>query len=222
MIIGLTGLVVMAIPAFMGHGHASPDQGLGDGHGGDLLGDGGHAGAAHAGGGHAGGAHPSAAGDHGAAPGREMIVAAGPAPSGLVRFIPSPRAVFTLLALYGAFGNALVQAAHLSGLVAAFVALLPALAVERLVVAPLWNLVFHFQGQPSSPLEELIFSEARAVTPFRNGRGLVSIVRDGRLVQFSARLREDQARLPVKVGEMLRIEDVDAANERVTVAVHRE
>ena len=62
-------------------------------------------------------------------------------------------------------------------------------------------------------------SEATAVTPFRGGRGLVSVVRDGRLVQFSARLIDTQASLPVRVGDRLRIEDVDAARERVTVSV---
>jgi hypothetical protein len=151
---------------------------------------------------------------HGHAP-----VAHGAAPhSGLAqRFLPSPRAVFSLLALYGAFGNALVHAAHFSRGGAALLAVVPALAVEWILVRPIWNLLYRFQGQASAPLEALILSEAEAVVPFRNGRGLVAIVRDGRHVQPSARLREGEA--SVAVGQRLRIEDVDARRECVTVSV---
>jgi hypothetical protein len=232
MVIGLVGLVMMAIPAFGRHGHASST-----GHGGHLghgghgghLGHGGHGGhhlgtghgAAHAAAGHAASAQlaapaTSAPGAHPTAPSpggdvnQEMVPADAAASSGWVRWIPSPRAVFSVLALYGAFGNALAQAAHLPMIAAALVALVPTIAVERFAVTPLWNLLFKLQGQPSAPLEELIFDEATAVTPFRNGRGLISIVREGRLVQFSARLRPDQASIPIKVGARLRVEDVDA------------
>jgi len=242
MVIGLVGLIMMAIPALGRHGHGGTT-----GHGGHLWdgghgGHGGHAGPgghqlgtghgpAHAGAGHAVGAHlavapapaahptaPSPAGN----PGQEMVPADARGSSSWVRLIPSPRAVFSVLALYGAFANALVQAAHLPVLVAALIALLPTIAVERFAVTPLWNLVFRFQGQPSAPLEALIFDEATAVTPFRNGRGLISIVREGRLVQFSARLRADQASIPIKVGARLRVEDVDARQERLTVSVLRD
>jgi hypothetical protein len=48
---------------------------------------------------------------------------------------------------------------------------------------------------------------------------MVSTVRDARRVQLAAQLRRDQAALPVKVGDRLLIEDVDAANERVTVSL---
>jgi hypothetical protein len=235
MVIGLVGLVMMAIPAFGRHGHAGST-----GHGGHHLGHGGHAGAgghqlgtghgaAHAGAGHSVGPHVATAPlAHPAAPApgvnvnQEMVPADARGSSGWVRLIPSPRAVFSVLALYGAFGNALAQAAHLPMLVAALVAVLPTLAVERFAVTPLWNLLFRFQAQPCAPLEELIFDEATAVTPFRNGRGLISVVREGRLVQFSARLRADQASVPVKVGARLRVEDVDARQERLTVSVLRD
>jgi hypothetical protein len=42
---------------------------------------------------------------------------------------------------------------------------------------------------------------------------------DGRLVQFSARLPEAQAGMPVRVGDTLRVEEVDAANQRVLVTL---
>jgi hypothetical protein len=105
---------------------------------------------------------------------------------------------------------------------AALAALLPTLLVERLFVRPLWNALFRVQGAACSPLEHLISSEAQAVVPFRNGRGMVSTVRDGRRVQLAARLRKDQESLPVKVGDRLLIEDVDAAKERVTVSAFRD
>lgn len=190
-VVGLVGLFAMAIPAF---GHTR------GGHGGHhAVGRGGAV---------------SRAG------GREVLPANVGASSreSLLRFVPSPRAVCSVLALYGAFGNVLVHA-HLPFLVAALVAVMPALLVERFAVQPVWNLVFRFQGEPSTPLEQLMLTEARAVVAFRNGRGLVSTVRDGRRVQFIATLREDQRGLPVKVGERLVVEDVDAKRESVTVSI---
>ena len=202
MVIGLVGLVMMAVPAFGGHhlaqlrlhGHA-PTLGHPVGHAPVV----GHA---------VGHAHALARTD---AP-------SVPAHLGL-RYIPSPRAVFSVLALYGAFGNALVHAAHLPRALAAGIAIGPALLTEWLLIRPIWNLVFRFQGKASTPLEELILAEAHAVVPFRNGRGLVATVRDGRRVQLSARLSGDQAAAPVAVGQRLRIEDVDARRECVTVSV---
>ena len=198
MVIGLAGLVVMALPALTGlaHGH----------------------GAAHPHGAHA----PFAARTLGLLRGKRGQ----PDPGGgatfastCLRFLLSPRTIFSLLALYGAFGNALVHAGHLRSTVAALVAVLPTLLVERLAVSPLWNLAFRFQGQPSSSLAALVLEEAKAVTPFRNGRGVVAVVRDGRLVQFSARIVEEQTRARVSVGDRLLVEDVDLERERLTVSV---
>jgi hypothetical protein len=139
--------------------------------------------------------------------------------STFLRFLLSPRIVFSLLALYGAFGNALEHTLHLRPMVTAFAAVLPALLVERFAVSPLWNLAFRFQGQPSSSLGALVLEEAKAVTPFRNGRGVVAVVRDGRMVQFSARLVERQSPAQVGVGDRLLVEDVDSGRERLTVSV---
>jgi hypothetical protein len=205
MAIGLAGLTVMALPALGGmrHGHVA--------------------------GGHHGGAFALR---RLAVPFRakhRLFVAvgsrSGEAPHGsgslasrLFRVLPSPRLVFSLLALYGASGNVLVHVDHLQRLVVAFVAVLPALLIERFAVTPLWNLVFRFHADPSSPLSALILEEASAVTPFRNGRGLVAVVRDGRLVQFSARLVAPQSGVSVRVGDRLRIEEVDSDRERLTVS----
>jgi hypothetical protein len=149
----------------------------------------------------------------------QLLIPADPAQHRRWRFVPSPRAVFSVLALYGAFGNAAVHAFHLAPALAALAAALPALLVEWALVRPLWRLLFSFQASESSPLAELALADAEAVVPFRNGRGIVSTVRDGRRVQLSACLRSDQRALPVRVGDRLVIEEVDAAHERVTVSV---
>jgi hypothetical protein len=229
-VIGIVGLVMMAVPALGGHRPLGPmhGHGLGLGHHGahapGHIAGAGHAPGHIAGAGHAPG-HIAGAG-HGAAghvhpteiPASGKLVVATTARGGH-RFIPSPRAVFSLLALYGAFGNALVQAVHLPLGQAALIAIGPALLVERLLIRPVWNLLFRFQAGASSPLEELILTEAHAVVPFRNGRGLVTTIRDGRRVQLNARLSDQDAAAPVNVGQRLRIEDVDARRERVTVSL---
>jgi len=139
-------------------------------------------------------------------------------PTTLTRFVPSPRLVFSVLALWGAFGNVFV-AANLAVWAAALLALVPTLLLERFAMTPLWRTLFKLEAQAARPLGEIVMSEATAVTAFRGGRGLISVVREGRLVQFSARLIDAQASLSVRVGDRLRIEDVDAARERVTVSV---
>jgi hypothetical protein len=214
MIVGLVGLLSMAMPAFARHGHVHHVA-----HGGRALfvRGGGHP---RVGGGGKADLLATSAGDVASAASAGRELARTDAPSGqLLRLVPSPRAVFSVLSLYGAFGNALVRAAHLPAAVAAVAALVPALLVETAVVRPIWNLVFRFQGQPSSPLDALLLSEARAVVPFRNGRGLVSVVRDGRIVQLAASLRGDHAALPVRVGDLLQVEEVDARQERLIVSV---
>jgi len=193
MVIGLVGLAMMAVPAFARHGTAPPAHGP---------------------------AHlPTHGPAHANAPDQEMLPAPAPTPSGIGRWLPSPRGIFTALALYGAFGNVFIDAFHLPMLLAALAAVIPTLLVERFAVRPLWNLVFRFQAQPSASLDQLILGEAIAVVPFRNGRGIVSTNREGRIVQLRACLSTDQASQQVNVGDRLRIEDVDAPNERVTVSV---
>jgi hypothetical protein len=213
MVIGLVGLVMMALPALGGH-HLPPMHGHGHGlgppgsHGANLG-----AAATHA---HA---HPTEMLAPGLVPNPTVLLAVPSATHAIRRIIPSPRAVFSVFALYGASGNALIHAAHLSRHNAALLAIGPALLIEWFLIRPVWNLMFRFKADASSPLEELILAEAQAVVPFRNGRGLITTVRDGRRVQLSARLCDRHAALPVAFGQRLRIEDVDARHERVTVSV---
>jgi hypothetical protein len=209
MVIGLVGLAAMAIPAF-GHSHgALSGHGALSSHG--PL----HGGIAH---GHAP-ATPSVGTGRGA---MQQVLPADPAHDSRWRFLPSPRAVFSVLALYGAFGNAALHAFHLPMLLAALSAVLPALLIEWVLVRPLWRVLFRVQGAASTPLDQLVLNEAQAVVAFRNGRGMVSTVRDGRRVQLAASLRKDQHALPVNVGDRLVIEEVDSARERVTVTIPRD
>ncbi len=210
MVVGLVGLAMMALPALSRHGGAGPAPGAHAGHA--AVGHGGHGAPC----GPRGGGMGQLARQ--AATARDAAVDA-VAPGGMTQFLPSPRAVFSVIALYGAFANALEHAASLPPWMAALGAVLPALAVERFVVRPVWNLVFRFEGAPSAPLEAMLFGEAKAVTPFRNGKGVVAVVREGRLVQLAAQLREEQKRLAIKVGDRLLIEEVDAARERLVVSV---
>jgi hypothetical protein len=192
MVVGLAGLVAMALPALGRHSAV----GHGTSHG--VL--------------HAGATVGKLAQVRSAS---TALVAS--KSTALTRFLPSPRLVFSVLALYGAFGGVFI-AAHLSLAWAALAAILPTAVVERFAVTPLWRLLFRYQGQPSSPLAEVVMSEATAVTAFRKGRGIVSVVRDGRSVQFSARLVDAQVGVPVRVGDRLRVEDVEPERERLTVS----
>ena len=207
---GLIGLILMALPGLQQHGqiggapHVAPPA-----HGGLHLGNAGAHGVGHA----LHGAH--------AAPHAGAAHVGSADPSGgfeLSRLIPSPRAVFSMLTLFGAFGYALFSVLHVWQL-AALIAVAPAWAIEYFAIRPLWNLMFQFQGRPTTPLEALILCEAKAVTPFRNGKGLIAVEQNGQLVQFSARLQEAQANVPVRVGDTLCVEEVDTANQRMLVSV---
>jgi hypothetical protein len=213
MVIGLVGLAMMAVPAFARHGTAPAAHGPAH-----LPAHGPAHGPAPA---HLPAPTPPHVSSpaHANSPDQEMLPAPTAAASGIHRWLPSPRGVFTALALFGAFGNVFVDAFHFPLLLAALAAVVPTLLVERFAVRPLWNLVFRFQAQPSGSLDQLILGEAIAVVAFRNGRGIVSTNREGRIVQLRASLSTDQASQEVRVGDRLRIEDVDAPNERVTVSV---
>jgi hypothetical protein len=122
--------------------------------------------------------------------------------------------------MFGAFAYALSDGLQFTPVAAGFLALLPACGIEYLAVRPLWNLMFQFQGQPCSSIGTLLMCQAKAVTPFRNGRGLVAVEHDGRIVQLSARLVEAQAGTPIRVGDVLLIEEVNVATESVVVSVY--
>ena len=229
MTVGLAGLMLMALPGMHRHPHvgtaprsAPPvPSGLRLGHA--ARGHAASAANAHAG--HTG-ARPGTSGSNTAHATSAVAKAKADTQSSqnadgfrAIRLIPSPRAIFSVMAMFGAFAYALVAGLQLGPVPAGLLALLPACGIEYFAVRPLWNLMFRFQGQPCSSIGTLIMCEAKAVTPFRNGRGLVSLEHDGRIVQLSARLVESQADMPVHVGDSLVVEEVNIAAERVVVSV---
>lgn len=141
--------------------------------------------------------------------------------SGILGLLPSPRIIFSLTCLYGAFGVALTGGMHVPMEITSWAAMIPAVVIERFFVTPLWKFMFRFEGTPSSSLEQLILAEATAVTPFRNQRGMVSVIQDGRLVQFRAELIARDDSKAVLVGDRLLVEDVDMAHKRLTVSIVR-
>ena len=114
MVVGLAGLAVMALPALGRHSTVAHGvHALRAGHVAKLA-----------------PLTPGKALAHGSA-----------RPTTLTRFVPSPRLVFSVLALWGAFGNVFV-AAHLAVWVAGLLAIVPAALLERFAMTPLWRTLF--------------------------------------------------------------------------------
>ena len=230
MTIGLIGMALLALTGLHRPGHAgTTPRSAPPGHGGLHLGHGSRGHASGMAGAHVGraGANPGPYAPNPAAPATLAVAGARAAAQTrqnadsfrALRLIPSPRAIFSVMTMFGAFGYALVAGLQLGPLPAGLLALLPACGIEYFAVRPLWNLMFRFQGQPCSSLGTLLFCEAQAVTPFRNGRGLVAVEHDGRIVQLSARLTAAQANAPVRVGDLLLVEEVNVAAQRVVVSL---
>jgi hypothetical protein len=137
---------------------------------------------------------------------------------GVLHYVPEPRVVLTVIALFGAFGNVLAHVGHASFLVQLAGAALSAALVEWLIVGRIWRLALQFTGEPNSPLETLIMQRVQAVTAFRNGKGIVLAERDGRALQLSAELMEEERHERVRVGDPLTVEEVDPEHERVVVS----
>lgn len=226
--LGLGGLLLMALPGVRRHGHATHTRARGQVARGRAVahasqhGRVGTRAALHHAGGH--GAKGAPAPQHATA---ARTARAGQGVSGvgrsvadtLLRYMPEPRVIFSVLALFGAFGNVLVRTLHLPFWISTLVAAVAALLLEWLVVSRLWRVALKFTGEPTSPLDSLVMDRAEAVTTFRNGKGIVSAVIDGRAIQLSAELIAEDRELPVRVGEHVTIQEVDPDHERVRVSV---
>jgi hypothetical protein len=94
---------------------------------------------------------------------------------------------------------------------------------ERVIVSPLWNLAMRFASAPAVTLESSVADEATAVTSFdANGQGIVSLEVDGQVVQILATLSPDDRALGaarVRAGQRVRIDEVDAEQNRCTVSL---
>lgn len=130
----------------------------------------------------------------------------------------SPRVVFSFLLGLGTAGVAFKPV--VGGPILLALAVAGGVALERLVVNPLWNFAFRFASNPAVTLESAIEDEARAVTNFdKNGQGLISVEVDGHVVQcLGTLIRTDRdAGIRVRAGDTVRIQDVDADRNRCTV-----
>lgn len=198
LVLGATGLAVMA---FFGFGHHGPD------HGGHV----GHHGGHDAGHGHHGGPGPG----HHAGDGH------GHGESGLGRLtaLLSPRLLFSVLVGIGATG--LIARPFLFEPLTAFTALGGGVLFERWLVGPIWRFMFRFESRPALMLESVVMEQAEAMMDFdAKGQGLIRLELDGQVVQLLGTLTaEDLARSHrIRRGDLLRIEDVDTARNRCTVS----
>jgi hypothetical protein len=239
---GLGGLLLMALPGVRRHGHGARARVRGQTHGGTRGHVRGHVrgharshargqahgqaqastrGGAAAAGASPQGAHGGAAAAAAQAHGHVMPHhASGRAVAdNVLHYLPEPRPIFSVLALFGAFGNLLQRTAHLPFGAAAAGAAVIAVGLEWTIVGRLWRSALRFAGTPSSPLASLLMEQAEAVTAFRNGKGIVRAVIDGRAVQLSAELVAEQSAMPVRVGDRVTIQDVDPEHERVRVSM---
>ena len=220
-VVGLIGLGVMALPGLSRHGHGHSLKGhVGHGAGHAPVGHAGVAGKLHAPklphGVHSPHLPHGVHGPHGLPTGQAAGHGIGHALSGFAaKLVPEPRSILSILTLFGASGMVIEDLSRLSVGLVALVALAPALFLEWAVVGRLWKALLRFQGRPASPMEALLLEEAEAVTAFRNGKGFVRVIRDGRAVQLVARLAPGQPELPIRVGDRLRISDVDPQMERI-------
>lgn len=190
------------------------------------LGHGGHAGSGAHGHGAAGGhGHIAGHGHEATHPGHANGSAHGSTPrdamSNTFWTMTSPRFLFSLVLGFGTAGELLRPV--LGGPLLLLAALAGGLLFERIIVSPLWNLAMRFASAPAVTLESAVSDEATAVTAFdANGQGIVSLEVDGQVVQILATLRPDDRALGaarVRAGQRVRIEDVDAEQNRCTVSL---
>jgi hypothetical protein len=192
--IGAIGLVAMAVGGLGRHGH---------GHG-PAASHGGHAiltGKAHG--------HPAvAAAMHGA----------GMRATGWL--LMSPRLLFAGLIGFGLVGSLLEH--WVAGIVLLAIAIVGGIVFERLVVAPMWNLALRFASAPALTLDSVVTADATAVTSFdRNGQGIIAVEVDGQVRQVLATLdpADRAVGAVVRIGQRVRIEEVDSARHRCRVSL---
>jgi hypothetical protein len=205
--LGVTGLVVMALLGFGHHGDTGAHGHAGHGHGGHAgnLGHGGHAG-------HHG--HDTGAG-HGGHAGHSHELNGAAKLAGLL----SPRVLFSFLVGVGATGM-LARSVLVEPLLVA-AALVGGVAFERFMVGPIWKFIFRFESKPALMLESLVMEEAEAMMDFdAQGQGLIKLELDGQVVQLLGTLAPDDraSARRIRRGDVLRIEDFDAAKNRCTVS----
>lgn len=216
-LLGGLGLVLMALVG-LGHGtHAGSHAGS-HAH----SGPGGHAASGHAASGHA----ASASGHAGASQSSHAVPHAHQADgfsltgtlSAYALDLLSPRVFFSLslgLGLTGLMLSVLAPAPR------ALAAVAGGLVFERLLINPLWQLLFRFASTPATNLDHCLSDTVTAETSFNaDGDGLVLLSVDGQARQLLGRLAAPDLQLGVRVrrGDRLRVEAVDTVRNRCTVS----
>lgn len=92
---------------------------------------------------------------------------------------------------------------------------------ERFLVGPVWKFLFRFESRPAAMLESAVMEDAHAVMDFdAQGQGLVRIELNGQVVQLLGTLAPEEraSARRIRRGDLLRVEDVDAARNRCIVS----
>ncbi len=98
-------------------------------------------------------------------------------------------------------------------------ALAGGVALEKIVVAPMWNVLTRFASKPARTLDSAIMEEATALTGFdASGCGLISINLDGHEMQLLGRLAPEFQEQRVHSGDVLIVESVDGARGQCVVS----
>ncbi len=188
-----------------GHGGIGHDAGhAGAGQGSHVDQGGAHADATHGGDGHA---HDLA---HGGL-GHSLVTT-------LLSWL-SPRVLFGVLVGFGAAGMLLRPV--LGAPLTALAAVAAGVGFEAGVIGPVWSFMFRFASTPARTLADAWMEMATATTAFdAAGDGLVQIELNGELTQILARLRPEDRRAGVRVrmGDRVRVEEVDADRNQCVVA----
>jgi hypothetical protein len=123
----------------------------------------------------------------------------------------SPRVIFSLALGFGAIGLVLEKFVIVA--LSIPLAIIGAIALERILIQPYWKLMMRFASKPARNLESATFGKAKAVMDFdASGSGLIELELDGQVRQVLGTLKIGQV-ARVTRGKSLRIESVtDAGN----------
>jgi hypothetical protein len=123
----------------------------------------------------------------------------------------SPRVIFSLALGFGAIG--LILEKFLIVALSIPIAIISAIALERILIQPYWKLMMRFASKPARNLESVTFARAKAVMDFdSSGSGLIELELDGQVRQVLGTLKTKQEGRVTR-GKSLRIESVtDAGN----------
>ena len=131
----------------------------------------------------------------------------------------SPRVLLTLSMGAGAAGVGLASVLPMEPW-RALASLGAGVALEKLVVAPMWNVLTRFASAPARTLDTAVMEEATALADFdAQGYGLVSITLDRHEMRLLARLSPEHDQERVRTGDRLLVESVDGKRGRCVVSL---